>query len=105
MEQERYYNYMVRKMKEEDTKQGKQNALENAKRMIWVTFLKKAYTNIQRHLMIHWQQVTNMMCRIFRLSHRHIFLQVGIIVTHNDRDISIYPNLKDGWRSYTQTKR
>ena len=32
---------MVRKMREEDTKQGKQNALENAKRMIWVTFRKE----------------------------------------------------------------
>ena len=37
-QQERYYNYMLRNMREEDKKNKKENAMNNAKRMIWVTF-------------------------------------------------------------------
>ena len=33
-QQERYYNYMLRNMREEDKKVGKENAMSNAKRMI-----------------------------------------------------------------------
>ena len=40
-QQERYYNYMLRNMREEDKKVGKENAMSNAKRMIWVTFRKE----------------------------------------------------------------
>ena len=40
-EHERYYDGMLRMMKEADMKKGKENALQNAKRMIWVTFRKE----------------------------------------------------------------
>ena len=40
-QQERYYDYMVRNMREADKKMNKENALSNAKRMIWVTFRKE----------------------------------------------------------------
>ena len=40
-QQERYYDYMLRNMREEDKKQNKANAMNNAKRMIWVTFPKE----------------------------------------------------------------
>jgi len=40
-EHERYYDGMLRMMKEADMTEGKQNALQNAKRMIWVTFKKE----------------------------------------------------------------
>ena len=46
-QQERYYDYMLRNMREEDKKQNKANAMNNAKRMIWVTFQRKVYTNIR----------------------------------------------------------
>ena len=42
-QQERYYNYMLRNMREEDKKVGKENAMSNAKRMIWVTFPRKVF--------------------------------------------------------------
>lgn len=38
---ERYYTGMLRMMKEADMKEGKANAMQNAKRMIWVTFKKE----------------------------------------------------------------
>ena len=40
-QQERYYDYMVRNMREADKKMNKENALSNAQRMIWVTFRKE----------------------------------------------------------------
>ena len=39
--QERYYDYMGRRMREEDAKMNKENALNNAERSIWVTFKKE----------------------------------------------------------------
>ena len=39
MSQERYYEYMLRRFREENEKMNK--ALENAKRSIWVTFRKE----------------------------------------------------------------
>ena len=42
MEQrESYYNYMGRRMREEDAKMATENALNNAQRSIWVTFRKE----------------------------------------------------------------
>ena len=89
MEQERYYNYMVRKMREEDTKQGKQNALENAKRMIWVTFRKEGIHKYPAALDDPALGPGDEYDVSFLgYPHRHIFhFKVGITVTHNDRDI------------------
>ena len=45
-EHERYYDGMLRMMKEADMKEGKENALQKAKRMIWVTFRKEGIPSI-----------------------------------------------------------
>ena len=89
MEQERYYNYMVRKMKEEDTKQGKQNALENAKRMIWVTFRKEGIHKYPAALDDPALATGDEYDVSFLgYPHRHIFhFKVAIEVFHDDRDI------------------
>ena len=89
MEQERYYNYMVRKMREEDTKQGKQNALENAKRMIWVTFRKEGIHKYPAALNDE-KLATGDRYDVSFLGypHRPIFhFKVAIEVFHDDRDI------------------
>ncbi len=41
MQQERHYDYMMRRMKEADMIDAKAKALKEAKRMIWVTFKKE----------------------------------------------------------------
>ena len=41
MQQERYYTYMQRRMREEDAKMSMTHRLQNAKRSIWVTFTKE----------------------------------------------------------------
>ena len=89
MEQERYHNYMMRKMKEEDTKQGKENAMSKAKRMIWVTFRKEGIHKYPAAL-DDPSLATGDEYDVSFLGypHRHIFhFKVGITVTHNDRDI------------------
>ena len=48
-QQERYYDYMVRNLREADKKMNKENALSTAKRMIWLLLEKKVSTNILRH--------------------------------------------------------
>ena len=89
MKQERYYDYMGRRMREEDMKQGKENALQNAKRMIWVTFTKEGIHKYPAAL-DDPSLATGDEYDVSFLGypHRHIFhFKVGIAVTHNDRDI------------------
>ena len=89
MKQERYYDYMGRRMREEDMKQGKENALQKAKRMIWVTFRKEGIHKYPAAL-DDPSLATGDEYDVSFLGypHRHIFhFKVGITVTHNDRDI------------------
>ena len=89
MEQERYATYMQRRMREEDMEQGKENALQHAKRMIWVTFTKEG-THKYPAALDDPSLATGDEYDVSFLGypHRHIFhFKVGITVTHNDRDI------------------
>ena len=86
MQQERYYEYMKRRNREED---AKLNALENAKRSIWVTLRKEGihlYPAAKDDPALAtggWDDVS-----FLGVAHRHIFhFKVQIQVTHNDRDI------------------
>ena len=93
MKQEGYYDYMGRRMREEDMKQGKENALQNAKRMIWVTFTKEGIHKYPAAL-DDPSLATGDEYDVSFLGypHRHIFhFKVGIAVTHNDRDIEFIP--------------
>ena len=88
-EHERYYDGMLRMMKEADMTEGKQNALQNAKRMIWVTFKKEGIHKYPAAL-DDPSLATGDEYDVSFLGypHRHIFhFKVGIAVTHNDRDI------------------
>ena len=88
-QQERYYDYMLRNMREEDKKQNKANAMNNAKRMIWVTFRKEGIHKYPAAL-DDPKLATGDEYDVSFLGypHRHIFhFKVGITVTHNDRDI------------------
>ena len=88
-EHERYYDGMLRMMKEADMKEGKENALQNAKRMIWVTFTKEGIHKYPAAL-DDPSLATGDEYDVSFLGypHRHIFhFKVGIAVTHNDRDI------------------
>ena len=87
--QEGYYDYMGRRMKEEDIKMAKQNALNNAHRSIWVTFRKEGihmYPGADSDPKLatgDWDDVS-----FLGVPHRHIFhFRVRIEVFHNDRDI------------------
>ena len=89
MEQERYYAYMKRRMREEDAKMSLTHRLENAKRSIWVTFRKEGihlYPAAKDDPALAtggWDDVS-----FLGVAHRHIFhFKVQIQVTHNDRDI------------------
>ena len=89
MEQERYATYMQRRMREEDMEQGKENALQHAKRMIWVTFTKEGIHKYPAAL-DDPSLATGDEYDVSFLGypHRHIFhFKIGIAVTHNDRDI------------------
>lgn len=86
---ERYYDGMLRMMKEADMKEGKENALQKAKRMIWVTFRKEGIHKYPAAL-DDPSLATGDEYDVSFLGypHRHIFhFRVGITVTHNDRDI------------------
>jgi len=83
--QERYHDYMKRRMKEEDQKMTQQNA----ERSIWVTFTKEGihkYPNADKDPKLatgDWDDVS-----FLAVPHRHIFhFRVRIEVFHNDRDI------------------
>ena len=89
MQQERYYDYMGRRMREEDMEQAKKDAMQNAKRMIWVTFTKEG-THKYPAALDDPSLATGDEYDVSFLGypHRHIFhFKVGITVTHNDRDI------------------
>ena len=86
-EPERYYDWMLWKMRQEDKKMT--NNLENAKRSIWVTFRKEGihlYPAAKDDPALAtggWDDVS-----FLGVAHRHIFhFKVQIQVTHNDRDI------------------
>ena len=82
MQQERYYAYMQRRMREEDK-------MEEAQRSIWVTFAKEGvhmYPGADTDPKLatgDWDDVS-----FLGIPHRHIFhFRVRIEVFHNDRDI------------------
>ena len=82
MQQERYYAYMQRRMREEDK-------MEEAQRSIWVTFAKEGvhmYPGADTDPKLatgDWDDVS-----FLGVPHRHIFhFRVRIEVFHNDRDI------------------
>ena len=87
MEQERYYEYMKRKMKEQDEIEGINTPKQE--RMIWVTFKKEGIHKYPAALddpklaTGDWDDVS-----FLGYPHRHIFhFRVRISVYHNDRDI------------------
>jgi hypothetical protein len=89
MQRESYHNYMLRRMKEEDQKMNKENAINNAERSIWVTFQKEgihkypAAIDDPKLATGDWDDVS-----FLGYPHRHIFhFRVRIQVFHNDRDI------------------
>jgi hypothetical protein len=86
---ESYHDYMGRRMREEDAKMKKENALNNAQRSIWVTFSKEgvhcypAALNDPKLATGDWDDVS-----FLGHPHRHIFhFRVRIEVFHDDRDI------------------
>jgi len=83
--QERYHDYMLRRMKEEDMN----DRMKNAERSIWVTFAKEGvhmYPGADKDPALatgDWDDVS-----FLGIPHRHIFhFRVRIEVFHNDRDI------------------
>jgi len=89
MQQERHYDYMMRRMKEADMIDAKAKAMKEAKRMIWVTFKKEGIHKYPAAL-DDPSLATGDEYDVSFLGypHRHIFhFRVGITVTHNDRDI------------------
>jgi len=88
-EQERYRDYMARRMKEEDFKMAQDNVMSKADRSIWVTFAKEGvhmYPGADKDPKLatgDWDDVS-----FLGIPHRHIFhFRVRIQVFHNDRDI------------------
>jgi hypothetical protein len=89
VQDERYYDYMIRRTREEDAKMTQKNALDNASRSIWVTFRKEGihlYPAAKDDPALatgKWDDVS-----FLGVAHRHIFhFKVAIEVQHNDRDI------------------
>lgn len=87
--QERYYTYMLRRMREEDAKMAKENAMQKASKSIWVTFRKEgvhlypAAATDPNLATGDWDDVS-----FLGVAHRHIFhFKVRIEVFHDDRDI------------------
>ena len=87
MTQESYYNYMRRRTREENAKMT--NALDNAKRSIWVTFTKEGIHKYPAALDDPELSTGDEYDVSFLgYPHRHTFhFKVQIQVTHNDRDI------------------
>jgi len=88
-EREGYYNYMTRRMKEEDMIMAQDNIMKNAQRSVWVTFNKEGvhmYPGADTDPKLatgDWDDVS-----FLGIPHRHIFhFRVRIEVFHNDRDI------------------
>ena len=89
MQQERHYDYMMRRMREQDMIDAKDKAMKEAKRMIWVTFKKEGIHKYPAAL-DDPSLATGDEYDVSFLGypHRHIFhFRVGITVTQNDRDI------------------
>ena len=90
MEQrESYWDYMGRRLKEEQMNDNINNAMNEAKRSIWVTFAKEGvhmYPGADTDPKLatgDWDDVS-----FLGIPHRHIFhFRVRIEVFHNDRDI------------------
>ncbi len=89
VEQERYRDYMARRMREEDFKMAQDNVMQKASRSIWVTFRKEGvhmYPGADTDPKLatgDWDDVS-----FLGIPHRHIFhFRVRIEVFHNDRDI------------------
>ena len=86
---ERYYEGMLRMMREEDAIIAQENVLEKADRSIWITFKKEGIHKYPAALEDpklatgdHYD------VSFLGYPHRHIFhFKVRIQVTHNDRDI------------------
>lgn len=86
---ERHYDYMMRRSREEDMKMAKEKTLNNAQRSIWVTFTKEGihmYPGADSDPKLatgDWDDVSYL-----GFPHRHIFhFRVRIEVFHDDRDI------------------
>tara|TARA_B100002019_G_scaffold292731_1_gene316867 strand:+ start:167 stop:670 length:504 start_codon:yes stop_codon:yes gene_type:complete len=86
---ERYYEGMLRMMREEDAKTAQENVMQLANRSIWVTFKKEGIHKYPAAL-----EDPNLATgdeydvSFLGYPHRHIFhFKVRIEVTHNDRDI------------------
>jgi len=86
---ERYHDYMLRRMQEENFKMAQENVMRKADRSIWVTFRKEGihlYPAAKDDPALatgDWDDVS-----FLGVAHRHIFhFKVRIQVTHNDRDI------------------
>ena len=87
--QERYHNYISRKLKEERTMAEAKRTMAEASRSIWVTFRKEGvhiYPGADTDPKLatgEWDDVS-----FLGIPHRHIFhFRVRIEVFHNDRDI------------------
>jgi hypothetical protein len=87
--QERYYDYMLRRTREDNNKMNMETTLNNAERSIWVTFTKEGihmYPGADSDPKLatgDWDDVS-----FLGVPHRHIFhFRVCIEVFHNDRDI------------------
>ena len=86
---ERYYEGMLRMMREEDAKVAQENVMTNADRSIWVTFRKEGIHKYPAALEDPALATGDEYDVSFLgYPHRHIFhFKVRIEVTHNDRDI------------------
>ena len=82
---ERYYDYMLRRTKEEDMIMAKQNATDNAQRSIWVTFNKEGvhmYPGADTDPKLatgDWDDVS-----FLGIPHRHIFhfrVRIQVFIT------------------------
>ena len=86
---ERYYDYMMRRSREEDAIMAQENVMNKAARSIWVTFKKEGIHKYPAAL-DDPKLATGDYYDVSFLGypHRHIFhFKVKIQVTHNDRDI------------------
>ena len=86
---ERYYEGMLRMMREEDVKTAQENVMRLANRSIWVTFKKEGIHKYPAALEDPALATGDEYDVSFLgYPHRHIFhFKVRIEVTHNDRDI------------------
>ena len=103
---ERYYEYMIRRSREEDAIMAQENVINKAARSIWVTFRKEGvhmYPGADSDPKLatgDWDDVS-----FLGVPHRHIFhFRVRIEVFHNDRDIEFIQFKRWLIRLYEQTE-